>query len=134
MEIKTYRLQRHGDDRGSLVSLEEMRDVPFEIKRVYYFFDTRKGVIRGKHAHKSLEQLLVCVRGSFRLTLDNGRERESLVLDNPYEGVYIANNMWREMSDFTDDAVIVVFASKYYDESDYIRDYDEFLKFVGVKD
>lgn len=133
MEIKTYKLQRHGDYRGSLVALEEMKDVPFEVKRVYYAFDTKPGVVRGNHAHKSLEQLMVCVKGSLKLTLDDGTDRQSIVLDNPYEGVYIANNMWREMSDFSDDCVMMVFASKFYDENDYIRDYDEFLRFVGKK-
>ncbi len=134
MEIKKYSLQQHGDERGHLVALEEKIDVPFEIKRVYYMFDTRPGVVRGMHAHKSLEQLLVCVHGSVKILLDNGREKETVILDNPYEGLYVANNMWREMSEFTEGAVLMVFASKYYDEDDYIRDYDEFLKFVGVKE
>ena len=76
---------------------------------------------------------MVCVKGSLKLTLDDGTDRQSIVLDNPYEGVYISNNMWREMSDFSEDCVMMVFASEYYDENDYIRDYDEFLKFVGKK-
>ena len=133
MEIITYKLQQHGDERGHLVSFEEKIDVPFEIKRVYYMFDTKPGVVRGRHAHKSLEQLLVCVHGSVKILLDDGTEKKTIVLDNPYEGLYVANNMWREMSEFSEGAVLMVFASKYYDEKDYIRDYDEFLKFVGKK-
>ena len=133
MEIKKYPLQMHGDERGHLVSLEELKDVPFEIKRVYFMFDTKEGFVRGKHAHKSLEQLLVCVHGSVNILLDDGREKQNVILDNPYEGLYIANNMWREMSEFSEHAVLMVFASKYYDEDDYIRDYDEFLKFVGAE-
>ena len=133
MEIKMYPLQVHGDYRGKLISIEECIDVPFEIKRVYYMFDTIADVVRGKHAHKSLEQLLVCMRGSCLVTLDDGTEKATVRLDDPCKGLYIANNMWREMSEFTEDAVLVVFASKYYDESDYIRDYDEFLRFVGKK-
>ena len=86
MEIRTYRLQQHGDERGHLVSLEEKIDVPFEIKRVYYMFDTRPGVVRGMHAHKSLEQLLVCVHGSVKILLDNGKEKQYVILDNPYDG------------------------------------------------
>ena len=131
MEIVKYKLQKHGDERGHLVALEEMIDVPFEIKRVYYMFDTRPGIVRGMHAHKSLEQLLVCVHGRVTVLLDDGSEKKEVVLDNPYEGLYIANNMWREMRDFSEGAVLMVFASKYYDEGDYIRDYDEFLRFVG---
>ena len=133
MDIKRYRLQQHGDWRGHLVALEEMKDIPFEVKRVYYMYDTKPGIIRGMHAHKSLEQLLVCVNGSVDVLLDDGTEREHVILNDPCEGIYIANNIWREMSDFTENAVLMVFASKYYDESDYIRDYDEFLRFVGKK-
>lgn len=130
MEIKKYKLQQHGDERGHLVALEEKIDVPFEVKRVYYMFDTKPGVVRGKHAHKSLEQLLVCVHGSVKILLDDGKDKETIILDNPYEGLYVSNSMWREMSEFSEGAVLMVFASKYYDESDYIRDYNEFLEFV----
>ena len=84
MEIITYKLQQHGDERGHLVSFEEKIDVPFEIKRVYYMFDTKPGVVRGMHAHKSLEQLLVCVHGSVKILLDDGSEKKTLILDNPY--------------------------------------------------
>lgn len=131
MEIKKYPLQKHGDSRGHLVALEEKVDVPFEIKRVYYMFDTKTGIVRGMHAHKSLEQLLVCVHGSVKILLDDGTEKKMVLLDNPYEGLYVSNNMWREMSEFSEGAVLMVFASKYYDENDYIRDYDEFLRFIG---
>lgn len=131
MEIKKYKLQQHGDERGHLVALEELIDIPFEVKRVYYMFDTKEGVVRGMHAHKSLEQLLVCVHGSVKVLLDDGTEKREIILDNPYEGLYVSNSMWREMSDFSDGAVLMVFASKYYDENDYIRDYNEFLEFVS---
>lgn len=131
MRILMYKLQQHGDERGHLVSFEEKRDIPFEVKRVYYMFDTKPGFVRGKHAHKNLEQLLVCVHGSVKILLDDGKEREEVLLDNPYEGLYLAHNVWREMYDFSDGAVLMVFASEYYDEDDYIRDYDEFLKFVS---
>ncbi|MBR1470292.1 MAG: WxcM-like domain-containing protein [Lachnospiraceae bacterium] len=131
MEIIKYPLQMHGDDRGHLVVVEEKIDVPFEIKRVYYIVDTRAGEVRGKHAHKSLEQIMVCVHGSVKVTLDDGTERKTVVLDDPCEGLYIANNIWREMWDFSEHAVLIVFASKLYDENDYIRDYDEFLRYVG---
>lgn len=133
MVVTKYKLQQHGDERGHLVSFEEKKDIPFSVKRVYYMFDTKPGFVRGKHAHKALEQLLVCVHGSVKILLDDGTDKETILLDNPYEGLYVANNMWREMSEFSEGAVLMVFASEYYDEDDYIRDYDEFLKFVGKK-
>lgn len=133
MEIKKYTFQRHGDDRGMLVALEEMKDIPFDIKRVYYMYDTIEGVRRGFHAHKCLEQILIPIHGTCKIHLDDGFSTEEVVLDKPYEGLYISNNMWREMYDFSPDAVLMVLASEFYDEKDYIRDYDEFLKFVGAK-
>jgi len=128
-----YSFQRHGDDRGMLVALEEMRDVPFDIKRVYYMYDTVEGVRRGFHAHKNLEQILICVHGSCKIHLDDGATTKEVVLDHPYEGLYVSNDMWREMYDFSPDAVLMVLASEYYDESDYIRDYDAFLDYVKGK-
>lgn len=130
MQVIKYVFQPHGDARGQLVSLEEFKDIPFQIKRVYFMYDTEKGVVRGKHAHKNLEQILVCIHGSCKILLDNGHEKKVVPLERPYEGLYVANDMWREMFDFSEDAVLLVFASEVYDESDYIRDYDEFLKFV----
>ena len=130
MQTIKYTFQPHGDERGQLVALEEFNDIPFRIKRVYYMYDTLPDVVRGHHAHKHLQQILVCVHGSCKIRLDNGKEKKIVVLEKPYEGLYVANNMWREMFDFSPDAVLMVFASDLYDESDYIRDYDEFLKFV----
>jgi len=133
MEIKKYTFPPHGDDRGQLVVVEENKDIPFDVKRVYYIYDTLTDVVRGHHAHKCLEQVLICVHGSCKIHLDNGFETEEVLLDKPYEGLYISNDIWREMYDFTPDAVLLVLASQYYDEADYIRNYDEFLKFVKEK-
>ena len=133
MQVIKYAFQQHGDDRGMLVALEEYKDIPFEIKRVYYMYDTKKDVHRGFHAHKSLEQILICIHGSCKVLLDNGTEKKIVSLEKPYEGLYIANNMWREMYDFSEDAVLMVLASEYYKEVDYIRDYNEFLRMVGVE-
>ena len=132
MQVIKYAFQQHGDDRGMLVALEEYKDIPFEIIRVYYMYDTKKNVHRGFHAHKSLEQILICIHGSCKVLLDNGTEKKIVSLEKPYEGLYIANNMWREMYDFSEDAVLMVLASEYYKEEDYIRDYNEFLRMVGV--
>lgn len=131
MEIKKYTFRPHGDDRGQLVALEEFKNIPFDIKRVYYMYDTSPGVSRGHHAHKKLQQILICVHGSCKILLDNGSEKETVPLDKPNVGLYISNNIWREMFDFSPDAVLMVLASELYDESDYIRDYGEFLRFVG---
>lgn len=131
MQIVKYAFQQHGDDRGMLVSLEEYIDIPFEIKRVYYMYDTKSDVRRGFHAHKSLEQILVCIHGSCKVQLDNGKEKKIVSLEKPYEGLYISNKMWREMYDFSPDAVLMVLASEIYKEEDYIRDYDTFLQMVN---
>ncbi len=130
MQVKKYTFQIHGDDRGQLVALEEAKDIPFKIKRVYYMYDTGEGVRRGFHAHKCLEQILICIHGSCKILLDNGTEKETVVLDKPYEGLYVSNDMWREMFDFSSDAVLMVLASELYDEADYIRNYDDFLEYV----
>lgn len=130
MQVVKYMFQPHGDERGQLVALEEFKDIPFTIKRVYYMYETMEGVVRGQHAHKSLEQILICIHGSCKIRLDNGIEEKVVPLEKPYEGLYVANNMWREMFDFSSDAVLLVLASELYDETDYIRDYDEFIKFV----
>ena len=119
-----------GDDRGSLVALEANETVPFEIKRVYYLFGTKKDVTRGLHAHLDLKQVLLCVTGSCKILLDDGVVRQSVFLDSPTKGLLVESLVWREMSQFSSDCVLLVIASHYYDESDYIRNYDEFKKAV----
>ncbi len=134
LQIVKYQFQQHGDDRGQLVALEEFKDIPFEIKRVYYMYDTGEGVRRGYHAHQNLEQILICIHGSCKVMLDNGKERKKVYLEKPYEGLYVPNDMWREMYDFSPDAVLLVLASEYYDENDYIRDYQQFVEIVREKE
>lgn len=130
MQIKLIPLQIHGDDRGSLISLEQEKNIPFEIKRVYYIFDTEKGVRRGFHAHKELKQVAIAIKGSCKFLLDNGEKKVNLLLDTPSKGVVIEPLVWHEMFDFSEDCVLIVLADNFYDESDYIRDYDEFLEMV----
>lgn len=134
MQVNKFFFPPHGDDRGQLVAIEEFKDIPFSVKRVYYIYDTKEGVRRGFHAHKKLEQILICVHGSCKIHLDNGTETEEVLLDKPFEGLYISNNMWREMYDFSEGAVLLVLASELYTEDDYIRNYDEFLNFVREED
>ena len=120
-----------GDYSGSLIAFENGKDFPFEIKRVYYIWGTEKKVIRGKHAHRKLEQMIVCTSGSCDFILDNGKERTTVHLNNPAQGLYIRHNIWREFTNFSKDCVVMVIASEHYDESDYIRDYEEFLTYIG---
>lgn len=128
---KILDLPWHGDDRGALVAIEESAEVPFDVKRIYYIYDTKAGVSRGFHAHKKLSQILICVKGSCRIQLDNGYIKESVILDSPDKGLFIQDLVWREMHDFSEDCVLVVLADQYYDENDYIRDYDDFLREVN---
>jgi dTDP-4-dehydrorhamnose 3,5-epimerase-like enzyme len=125
--IKTVSFKPLGDERGSLVALEGNKSIPFNIKRVYYIFDTKEGVCRGFHAHKKLKQVAVCVTGSCRFILDNGLSKEEVILNSPTIGLVIEEMVWREMYDFTPDCVLMVLANQYYDECDYIRDYQEFI-------
>jgi len=122
--------QTLGDDRGSLIAIEEGYNAPFEIKRVYYIFDTKEGVERGFHAHINLKQMAIVVKGSCTFVIDNGQTREEIELNCPNNGLLIEGLLWREMKNFSQDCVLMVLASEHYDESDYIRDYNEFLKVV----
>ena len=130
MNYKIIKFQIHGDERGQLIALENEKEIPFTVKRVYYMYDTLEGVRRGFHAHKKLKQILICTSGSCKIHLDDGKETAEVTLNKPYEGLFIESNLWREMYDFSKDAVLMVLASELYDESDYIRNYDEFLKYV----
>ena len=121
-----------GDSRGSLIALETFENIPFDVKRVYYIFDTLSGVSRGFHAHQNLKQVLICVNGSCRILLDDGKSKDNIILDSPQTGLLIESLVWREMHDFSEDCVLLVLASDYYDESDYIRDYDGFLELVKL--
>ncbi len=123
IEFKTM-----GDCRGSLIALEDNSNVPFKIKRVYYIFNTKEGVKRGFHAHRDLKQIIIPVSGSCKILLDSGDSKEELILDNPTKGLFLDSLIWREMYEFSKDCVLVVLASEYYNESDYIRDYSRFLK------
>lgn len=120
-----------GDLSGSLISLEEDVNIPFDIKRVYYIFDAKKDVRRGFHAHKNLKQVLVAVKGGCKILLDDGKNKSNIKLDSPNKGLLIKDVVWREMYDFSSDCVLLVLASELYDERDYLRDYDEFIKFIS---
>lgn len=133
MKLQLIQLQTHGDNRGALVALEDLKNVPFEIRRVYYLYATQPGVRRGLHAHRELKQMLIAVRGSCRILLDDGQEKVNLLLDDPAQGLIIDSLIWREMYQFTEDCVLLVLASAHYDELDYIRDYTIFREMAEVK-
>jgi len=128
--ISLLKFRSLGDERGELVALEGERNIPFPIRRVYYMTGMNADEPRGFHAHKKLQQVAVCVAGRCRMVLDDGRAREEVWLDQPDVGLVIGDLVWREMHDFSSDCVLLVLASELYDEADYIRDYDAFLKVV----
>ena len=120
-----------GDDRGSLIPLEKGCNLPFDVRRVYYIFGTREGVSRGFHAHKKLKQMLIAVSGSVRIVCEYQGQKKEYLLNRPDQGLLIEGFVWREMHDFSPDCVLTVLADEYYNESDYIRDYETFLKEDG---
>ena len=119
------------DPRGNLTFAEAQSMVPFDIKRAYWVDDVPGGERRGGHAHKRMKQFVVALSGSFTVTLDNGHERRTVLLNHPWQGLLIDVNTWRTLDDFSSGAVCLVLASEHYEEEDYIYDYDEFLKYVG---
>ncbi|MBX9564202.1 FdtA/QdtA family cupin domain-containing protein [Aeromonas hydrophila] len=120
-----------GDERGSLIALESNNQIPFDIQRVYYLYGTKPGVARGFHAHKKLKQLAVCIKGSCRFIMDDGSNKQEVILSTPDKGLLIDAMQWHEMHDFSDDCVLLVLANQPYDESDYIRDYSKFIEAVN---
>lgn len=119
-------LKTFGDERGSLISLQLNDPLSFEIKRIYYIFNTKSGIKRGLHAHKKLKQILICTSGSCKITLDDGKNRETVELKSPTKGLFVGAMLWREMHEFSVDCVLMVLASEEYDANDYLRNYDEF--------
>jgi dTDP-4-dehydrorhamnose 3,5-epimerase-like enzyme len=120
------------DHRGNLTFIEGSKHVPFELKRVYYLYDVPGGAARAAHGHKALQQLMIAMSGSFDVTLDDGREKRKYHLNRSYYGLYIPKMMWRDLDNFSSGAVCMVLASDYYDESDYFRNYDDFLLAANV--
>ena len=130
--VREIQFPQHGDERGKLIALESLTElVPFEVKRVYYIFDTTPGTVRGKHAHKDLKQVLICVSGACTIECEMPDGNKNVCrLDWPDRGLLIEGLVWRNMKEFSKDAVLLVLASEHYDEADYIRDYDVFKKSV----
>ena len=121
--------KHHSDRKGNISVVQNGNTVPFDVKRVYYLYDVPGGESRGAHAHINLSQLIVAASGSFRVTLDDGTVKRSFVLNRPYQALYVKPGIWRDLDDFSSGAVCLVLASEKYDANDYLRDYDDFLKF-----
>jgi bifunctional acetyl transferase/isomerase len=129
---KIIELPRITDPRGNLTVAETNKNIPFDIKRVYWLYDVPGGECRGGHAHKQIKEILIAVSGSFHVTLDNGKEKQTFLLNHPYQGLLIDTKTWRTLDDFSSGAVCVVLASDFYDENDYIYDYNDFLQYINV--
>ncbi|MCR4662181.1 MAG: FdtA/QdtA family cupin domain-containing protein [Clostridia bacterium] len=130
MDTQIIQFQNHADDRGSLIVAEYEKEIPFLVKRIYYIYDVSDDKHRGFHSHKDLLQVYIAIHGSLKVMLDDGKKQETVLLDNPAKGLYIGHNVWREIFDFSKDAVLLVLASEKFSESDYIRKYNDFLESI----
>lgn len=127
-DCKMISLPKIADSRGNLTFIESRRHVTFEIQRVYYLYDVPGGAERGGHAHRGLHQLIIAMSGSFDVVLDDGKEKKRFHLNRSYSGLYVCPMIWRELDNFSSGSVCMVLASNFYDESDYYRDYNEFIR------
>lgn len=130
LDYEIIELPKITDPRGNLTVAEQLKNVPFDIKRVYWTYDVPGGESRGGHAHKALYQLVVAMSGSFTVTLDNGEERKTILLNHPWQGLLIKPNTWRTLDDFSSGAVCMVLASEFFDEEDYIYEYSDFIQYM----
>ena len=132
--IQTLEFQCRGDERGSLVVIEDFEEVPFEVKRIYYLYGLHSELPRGFHAHRKCVQVAICIQGSCEMIMDDGVNKETVVMNSATVGVLIDVMQWHEMHNFSSDCIFMVLASDKYDEADYIRNYDEFLNMVKYED
>lgn len=131
-QVQMLEFSQKGDDRGHLVIIEGNKDCPFELKRVFYIYGSDSSVVRGKHANKKTQFVLINVAGTSKVKVKDGKGNEKVyVLDRPHIGIYLPTMIWKDMYDFSDDSVLLVLASEHYDPNEYIRDYSEFEKIVG---
>ncbi len=131
MDNKIIELPKITDPRGNLTVAEANKNVPFDIKRTYWVYDVPGGECRGGHAHKQCLEFIVAVSGSFHVTLDNGKEKQTYLLNHPWQGLLVDTGVWRTLDDFSSGAVCMVLTSEKFEEEDYIREYDDYLKYIG---
>ncbi|MDR4931046.1 FdtA/QdtA family cupin domain-containing protein [Prevotella bryantii] len=123
-------LRKIVDPRGNLTVAEQLKDIPFQVRRVYWTYDVPGGISRGGHAHKHCREFIVAVSGSFTVTLDNGNNKQSFLLNHPYQGLLVETNVWRTLEDFSSGSVCLVLAEDPFEEEDYIREYSEFQEYI----
>jgi len=131
--VKVIDLPRILDVRGNLSFIEQKRHIPFEIKRVYWIYDVPAGEIRGSHAYKTLHEFIVALSGSFDIVLHDGKEERRYSLNRSYYGLYLPNLLWKRLENFSTNSLCLILASDFYKEEDYIRDFDEFKKLIGIR-
>ena len=129
-EGKIINLPKIIDPRGNLTVAEQMHDIPFDVKRVYWVYDVPSGENRGGHAHKDCREFIIAVSGSFTVTLDDGKETKTFLLNHPYQGLLVETGIWRTLEDFSSSAVCLVLASDLFDEEDYIREYEDYIQYL----
>lgn len=117
-----------GDERGHLVVVEGLKDIPFEIKRMFYIYGTKTDVVRGQHANKKSEFVLINLSGNCKIKVDDGENKEVIILDKPHEGIYLEKMVWKDMFDFSEDSILLVLSNHSYDSEEYVRDYENFKK------
>jgi dTDP-4-dehydrorhamnose 3,5-epimerase-like enzyme len=132
-QCRIIELPKISDPRGNLTFVEANRHIPFDIKRVYYLYDVPGGSVRAGHGHKQLQQLFIAMSGSFDLLIDDGHEKKKYHMNRSYYGLYVSPMIWRDLDNFSSGSVCMVFASDYYDESDYYREYQDFIEAVNQK-
>jgi dTDP-4-dehydrorhamnose 3,5-epimerase-like enzyme len=130
-ECYLFNIDSYEDSRGGLSILEEGSGIPFQVKRLYYLYDTSKEHVRGVHAHKKLEQIIIALSGKFNILLDDGHSKETFLLDTPAKGLYVCPGIWREVYPIEDGGICAVLASRKYEEDDYIHEHQEFINFIG---
>jgi dTDP-4-dehydrorhamnose 3,5-epimerase-like enzyme len=134
MNYKLIDMKVFGDERGKLISIEGNRNVPFEIKRVFYIYGSDNEVVRGQHANRESEFVLINVGGTSKVRIDNGHSEAVIELNKPMMGLYIPTMVWKDMYDFSEDSILLVLASTHYDGNEYIRNYEEYKKEMGAVD
>lgn len=127
---KLFDFEIHADDRGNLTSLSNNKEIPFEIKRIYYTWNMPNSAIRGGHAHRELDEVMVCLHGSCDFVLDNSKEKITITLDKPNKGLYVPAHVWRDFRNFSPDCVVILIASDYFHPEDHVKDYTEFLDLI----